>query len=88
MFVAPYEKLKFYQNLVAIGQRVYQLTEPFYRPQPKVVGQARNTIRSAKQNIIEDCQNDSLSSFCSSLRFFRNQSVKFRVISKMLGLMV
>ncbi len=60
---APYEKLKFYQNICEIRRLVYNLTVPFQNKHLKLVSQMRDAARSAKQNIREGYRKDSPGEF-------------------------
>jgi four helix bundle protein len=64
----PYEKLQFYKNICFIRQKVYKITEPFCAHHIKVVGQARDAARSAKQNIREGYKKDSIGTFINHLK--------------------
>ncbi len=64
----PYEKLKFYQNICYIRKSIYLLTKPFAKTHPKVVSQARDAARSAKQNIREGYLKDSIGIFINQLK--------------------
>jgi four helix bundle protein len=60
---APYEKLKFYQNICDIRRFVYKITERFGAKHIRLVSQMRDAARSAKQNIREGYRKDSLREF-------------------------
>lgn len=65
---APYEKLKFYQNICEIRRSVYKLTERFRKTHLRLVGQMRDSARSAKQNIREGYRKDTAGEFGHSIR--------------------
>lgn len=60
---APYEKLKFYQNICEIRKIIYKITESFNYKHLKLVNQMRDAARSAKQNIREGYRKDSSREF-------------------------
>jgi len=64
----PYEKLQFYKNICYLRRKIYQTTEPFCKSHPKVVGQTRDAIRSAKQNIREGYKKDSFGTFIAHIK--------------------
>ena len=64
----PYEKLKFYQDTCELRKLIVQITERFGNQHFKLVGQMRDSARSAKQNIREGYSRGSLPEF---LRFIR-----------------
>jgi four helix bundle protein len=64
----PCEKLKFYQNICYIRKKIYLITEKFSRNHPKVVSQARDAARSAKQNIREGYKKDSIGIYINHLK--------------------
>lgn len=66
-----YEKLKFYQNICKLRAKIYKITEKFVKGHYKVVGQTRDAIRSAKQNIREGYNKDSLGEFMRSIKISR-----------------
>lgn len=66
-----YEKLKFYQNICEIRRLVYKITERFKKSHLRLVGQMRDSARSAKQNIREGYAKDSAGSFGNSIKISR-----------------
>ncbi len=64
----PYEKLQFYKNICYIRKKTYLITKPFAKNHPKVVGQARDAARSAKQNIREGYKKDSIGIYIYHLK--------------------
>jgi four helix bundle protein len=65
---APYEKLKFYQNICEIRKLVYKLTGEFYKTHVRLVSQMRDAARSAKQNIREGYRKDSAGEFAHAIK--------------------
>ena len=65
---APYEKLKFYQNICEIRRLVYQITERFSKINLRLVSQMRDAARSAKQNIREGYRKDTAGEFGHSIK--------------------
>ena len=65
---APYEKLKFYQNICEIRRIVYKITEKFRRTHLRLVAQMRDSARSAKQNIREGYRKDTAGGFAHSIK--------------------
>lgn len=63
-----YIKLQFYKNICYIRRKVYQITELHRKTHPKVVGQARDAARSAKQNIREGYKKDSVGTYANHLK--------------------
>lgn len=63
-----YTKLQFYKNICYIRRKIYQISMPFAKTHPKVVGQMRDAARSAKQNIREGYKKDSLGTFINHLK--------------------
>lgn len=69
--VAAYEKLKFYQNICKIRRLIYHVTERFPRSLMRLVGQMRDSARSAKQNIREGYRKDTAGEFAHSIKISR-----------------
>jgi len=69
--VAAYEKLKFYQNICEIRRLIYHVTERFPRSHMRLVGQMRDSARSAKQNIREGYRKDTAGEFAHSIKISR-----------------
>jgi four helix bundle protein len=63
-----YTKLQFYKNICIIRRKIYQITISFEKSHVKVVGQARDAARSAKQNIREGYKKDSIGIFINHLK--------------------
>lgn len=68
---APYERLKFYQNISDIRRRVFEITEKFSGRHARLVSQMRDAARSAKQNIREGYRKDTGGEFAHSIRISR-----------------
>jgi len=66
--LAPYEKLKFYQDICEIRRPVYKITEKFYRSHVRLASQMRDAARSAKQNIREGYRKGSIGEFIHSIK--------------------
>ena len=64
----PYEKLKFYQDICELRKSIVEITERFGNKYLRLVGQMRDSARSAKQNIREGYGRGSLSEFLRSIR--------------------
>jgi len=60
---APYEKLKFYQNICEIRRMIYRITARFPQIHLKLISQMRDAARSSKQNIREGYRKDSSGEF-------------------------
>ena len=60
---APYEKLKFYQNICEIRRMIARITRNFGKGHWKLIDQMRDAARSAKQNIREGYRKDSAAEF-------------------------
>lgn len=69
--VAAYEKLKFYQNICEIRRLIYRITERFSRSHMRLVGQMRDSARSAKQNIREGYRKYTVGEFVHSIKISR-----------------
>ncbi len=65
---APYEKLKFYQNICEIRKLVYRITDRFKKTHMRLVSQMRDSARSAKQNIREGYRKDTTGEFGRSIK--------------------
>ncbi len=65
---APYEKLKFYQNICEIRKLVYRITDRFKKTHMRLVSQMRDSARSAKQNIREGYRKDTAGEFGRSIK--------------------
>lgn len=65
---APYEKLKFYQNICEIRRLIYRITEKFCRIHLRLISQMRDSARSAKQNIREGYRKDTAGEFAHSIK--------------------
>ena len=65
---APYERLKFYQNICEIRRLIYKITEKFYKTHIRLVAQMRDSARSAKQNIREGHRKDTAGEFIHSIK--------------------
>jgi four helix bundle protein len=65
---APYEKLKFYQNICEIRKTVYRITEKFPKTNIRLISQMRDAARSAKQNIREGYRKDSAGEFGKGIK--------------------
>ncbi|MEK6764923.1 MAG: four helix bundle protein [Planctomycetota bacterium] len=65
---APYEKLKFYQNICEIRKRIYKITERFCKSHIRLVSQMRDAARSSKQNIREGYRKDTVGEFRHSIK--------------------
>ena len=65
---APYEKLQFYKNICYIRKRIYAITRPLEKSHLKIINQTRDAARSAKQNIIEGYQKDSIGTFIQHIK--------------------
>ncbi|MCK4905853.1 four helix bundle protein [bacterium] len=65
---APYEKLKFYQNICEIRRLVYKITKRFEKIHLRLVSQMRDAARSAKQNIREGYRKDTVGEFSHSIK--------------------
>src|SRR5690606_11153731 len=63
-----YEKLIVYKQICELRRLVYKHTEPFARSEPRRVSQMRDSIRSAKQNIKEGYQRESIRIFINSCK--------------------
>ena len=50
---APYEKLKFYNNICEIRRMIFKLTQSFPQKHTRLVSQMNDAARSGKQNIRE-----------------------------------
>ena len=64
----PYEKLKFYQDICELRKLVADITIRFEKTHLRLVGQMRDAVRSAKQNIREGYARGSLPEFLKSIR--------------------
>jgi len=60
---APYEKLKFYQNICEIRRFIYKITKRFEKTHLRLASQMRDAARSAKQNIREGYRKDTVGEF-------------------------
>ncbi|MGM0650505.1 MAG: four helix bundle protein [Bacteroidota bacterium] len=60
---APYEKLKFYQNICEIRKLIVLLTQNFSNKHMRLVSQMNDAARSGKQNIREGYRKDSAGEF-------------------------
>lgn len=60
---APYEKLRFYQNICEIRRMIARITRNFTKGNWKLIDQMRDAARSAKQNIREGYRKDSAPEF-------------------------
>jgi four helix bundle protein len=65
---APYEKLKFYQQLCEIRRTIYQMTEKYAKSHIKLVSQMRDAARSAKQNVREGYRKGTIGEFIHSIK--------------------
>lgn len=65
---APYEKLKFYQNICEIRRLIYRITKRFEKTHLRLVSQMRDAARSAKQNIREGYRKDTAGEFSHSIK--------------------
>jgi len=65
---APYEKLKFYQNICEIRRLIYKVTERLEKMNVRLVIQMRDSARSAKQNIREGYRKDTVGEFAHSIK--------------------
>ena len=65
---APYEKLKFYQNICLIRKLVFKITGGFGKSYMRLVSQMRDAARSAKQNIREGYRKDTAGEFGRSIK--------------------
>jgi four helix bundle protein len=65
---APYEKLKFYQNICQIRRLIYTITEKFQKTHIRLVSQMQDSARSAKQNIREGYRKDTAAEFGRSIK--------------------
>lgn len=68
MHKAPYENLKFYQNICEIRNLIYRITERFSKTHLRLVSQMRDAARSAKQNIREGYRKDSVGEFARGIK--------------------
>lgn len=66
-----YENLKFYQNICETRRLINKITERFKRTHLRLVGQMRDSARSAKQNIREGYAKDSVGDFAHSIKISR-----------------
>ncbi|MFH1305994.1 MAG: four helix bundle protein [Candidatus Omnitrophota bacterium] len=66
-----YENLKFYQNICEMRRLIYKITERFCKSHMRLVGQMRDSARSAKQNIREGYSKDTAGEFAHSIRISR-----------------
>lgn len=64
----PYEKLKFYQNIVRVRRFTSKITEKFKNKDLRLFSQMRASARSAKQNIIEGYSMDSAKQFANFIK--------------------
>lgn len=65
---APYEKLKFYQQICEIRSYIYKITEKFPKISLRLVSQMRDAARSAKQNIREGYRKGSIGEFIHAIK--------------------
>lgn len=65
---APYERLKFYQDICKIRRIIYKITEGFSKSHMRLISQMRDAARSAKQNIREGYKKGSLGEFIHSIK--------------------
>ncbi|MCU0665836.1 MAG: four helix bundle protein [Candidatus Omnitrophica bacterium] len=65
---APYEKLKFYQDICQIRKLTYQITENIVRSHMRLASQMRDAARSAKQNLREGYRKGTLGEFIHSIK--------------------
>ncbi len=63
-----YEKLKFYQDICDIRKFISEITERFWRTNPRLASQMRDSARSAKQNIREGYKKGTLGEFIHSIK--------------------
>ncbi|MFH1320848.1 MAG: four helix bundle protein [Bacteroidota bacterium] len=60
---APYEKLKFYQNICEIRRIIFKLTQSFAKKHMRLISQINDAARSGKQNIREGYRRDTAGEF-------------------------
>ena len=60
---APYEKLRFYQNICEIRRMTIKLTQSFSKQHMRLVSQMNDAARSGKQNIREGYRKDTAGEF-------------------------
>lgn len=65
---APYEKLKFYQNICEIRRLIAQMTEGFRKSDIRLISQMKDVARSAKQNIREGYRKDTAGEFIHAIK--------------------
>ncbi len=65
---APYENLKFYQDICEIRRLIYKITDRFSKTHIRLVSQMRDAARSAKQNIREGYKRGTAGEFIHSIR--------------------
>jgi len=65
---APYEKLKFYQNICEIRRLTQKITKRFENTHLRLVSQMRDAARSAKQNIREGYRKDTAGEFSHAIK--------------------
>ncbi|MDD5454905.1 MAG: four helix bundle protein [Candidatus Ratteibacteria bacterium] len=65
---APYEKLKFYQNICEIRRLISKITKRLEKTHLRLVSQMRDAARSAKQNIREGYRKDTAGEFSHSIK--------------------
>jgi four helix bundle protein len=65
---APYERLKFYQDICEIRRLIYRITEQFPKKHMRLVSQMRDAARSAKQNIREGYKKGSIGEFIHAIK--------------------
>ncbi len=63
MYQDGYKKLILWKNLCKLRFLIYRITKPFAKSHPRLVGQMRDAIRSAKQNVAEGYKRDSIGQF-------------------------
>jgi four helix bundle protein len=65
---APYEKLKFYQNICQVRKLIHRITERFPKTNLRLISQMRDAARSAKQNIREGYRRDTAGEFMHAIK--------------------
>ena len=65
---APYEKLKFYQDICQIRRLIHKITDRFSKIHLRLISQMRDAARSAKQNIREGYKKGSIGVFINSIK--------------------
>jgi len=68
MYVAPYEKLIVYKQICELRRLIYKHTAHFAKSEPRRSSQMRDASRSAKQNVKEGYQRESIRIFINSCK--------------------